>query len=335
MPDERILLVKGSAGLGNRILALLTAIVYARLSGRKLVVDWSDPVYSADNRNAFAHYFECALCSTPDSIPDNVPAVPAIWSGQLHTHAREMLRLQTPGRKAGVREWRRSSVDLTRLDYPEQVAVFWSYFEQVHLLRRHFRGDTGAFRRMKTREILRSVLRENLKPAQSIRERVSGIRRAWPPGESIGVHIRFTDKRSRIGAIMKRLDKLTRQRPDRIIFLATDSREAQRIVTERFPRAISTSKWLPGGERPLHLDRSCPDRLESGAAAMVDLYLLAGCDYLVHDEGSSFAYVASLLADTDRSRIHNVNSTRWLPPRLRHILWTFSYTWKVVGRLWP
>ena len=31
---EKIVLVKGAAGLGNRILALLSAIVYARLADR-------------------------------------------------------------------------------------------------------------------------------------------------------------------------------------------------------------------------------------------------------------------------------------------------------------
>src|SRR5262249_35551159 len=40
--DGKLLLVKGIAGLGNRILCALTGILYARLAGRKVCVDWRD-----------------------------------------------------------------------------------------------------------------------------------------------------------------------------------------------------------------------------------------------------------------------------------------------------
>ena len=45
MDDKRYLLVKGIAGLGNRILSVLNGILYARLSDRLLFVDWRDPDY--------------------------------------------------------------------------------------------------------------------------------------------------------------------------------------------------------------------------------------------------------------------------------------------------
>lgn len=335
MTDEPFLLVKGAAGLGNRILALLTAILYGKLSGRRIAVDWSDPVYSDGNRNAFPGYFSLPGSVPPESIPEEADVAPAVWRGELRRPVREVLRRHAGRRWREIRAWRRFRIDLGRLDHPEPVALFWSYYERIDSLRPHLRGDFAPMRRMKTKEILRAVLAENLEPAPPLRERVDRIRSAWPEGRRIGVHIRFTDKRCRIGAILRKLDRLAREDPDAAIFLATDSREAERIVRERHPRVLATEKWLPSRDAPLHLQDDRPDRFESGAEALVDLYLLAGCDVLVHDEGSSFAYVASLLAGGGGRVVHDVNLARHIPPRLRHRLWAMRYTWRISRRLWP
>ena len=57
MDDKKYLLVKGTAGLGNRLLFLLSALLYARLTERLLVVDWCDQTYSDDGTNAFPLLF--------------------------------------------------------------------------------------------------------------------------------------------------------------------------------------------------------------------------------------------------------------------------------------
>ncbi|MEO1592230.1 MAG: nodulation protein NodZ, partial [Cyanobacteria bacterium J06632_22] len=56
--QDQYLLLKGYAGLGNRIAALVTAILYAKLSKRTLVVDWRDDFYSSDGRNVFDALFQ-------------------------------------------------------------------------------------------------------------------------------------------------------------------------------------------------------------------------------------------------------------------------------------
>lgn len=47
--DERFLLHKGYSGIGNKVSSFLQAVVYARLSGRALLVDWNDFRYSPDD----------------------------------------------------------------------------------------------------------------------------------------------------------------------------------------------------------------------------------------------------------------------------------------------
>lgn len=304
-------------------------------TGRTLSVDWSDPVYSDGRRNVFPEYFRHPPILPPDSIPAGASVTPPEWNGSVGTHLKEFQQRIDPDKRRSIREWRRFRIDLSRLDHPEKIAVFWTYYEQVHCLRKHFRGEYAPYRRMKTKEILRRLAGENLELADPIRERVDRIRNGWPKKTSVGIHVRYTDKMSRIGAIFRKVDAIASREKDPILFLATDSKEAARIVARRFPNVITAEKWLPDRNRPVHLDRNCPDKSESGAAALVDLYLLAGCDHLVHDESSSFAYVASLLADTKRSKVHDVDKARWIPPRLRHILWSMAFTWKHRRRLWP
>lgn len=67
--SDRYLLVKGRAGLGNRMLCALTGILYARLAGRRLLVDWSDPIYAEGGLNVFHRYFRCPRQTPPTAFP--------------------------------------------------------------------------------------------------------------------------------------------------------------------------------------------------------------------------------------------------------------------------
>jgi hypothetical protein len=77
---SRILLVKGCEGIGNRLLGLLSGMLYSRLSGRQLVVDWCDPLFSLDGENAFPLLFaRPAVAITPKELRGRSIA-PEDWS---------------------------------------------------------------------------------------------------------------------------------------------------------------------------------------------------------------------------------------------------------------
>jgi len=110
--SDRYLLVKGRAGLGNRILCALTGILYARLAGRRLLVDWSDPIYAEGGLNVFHRYFRCPTADPADRIPATDSVAPAIWRGRLDESSRSMEHAHgTLGRES----WRELSIDLRRL----------------------------------------------------------------------------------------------------------------------------------------------------------------------------------------------------------------------------
>ena len=78
---DQYVLVKGKAGLGNRMMSAMTGILYAMLSSRRVVIDWSDFAYSNAGENVFPRLF-----STPNSDPslplDAGESVrPLVWRG--------------------------------------------------------------------------------------------------------------------------------------------------------------------------------------------------------------------------------------------------------------
>src|SRR5262245_46211790 len=124
MSQNKFLLVKGSSGLGNRILSALTGILYARLAGRRLLIDWSDDLYSNNKSNVFPSFFQCSACVPIDELPMTDSVSPSIWRGHLYETA-DYMRSQYRTRE-NSEIWREFSIDLTKLDYQEDVAVMWT-----------------------------------------------------------------------------------------------------------------------------------------------------------------------------------------------------------------
>ena len=87
-----------------------------------------------------------------------------------------------------------------------------------------------------------------------------------------------------------------------------------------YPGVIFTPHWYsstPG--LAIHENRNCPDPIESGIEALVDLYLLAECDYLIIDTSSSFSYVAKLLTKAPDANIFDVGQRKKPSPYMQRL----------------
>jgi hypothetical protein len=313
--------VKGRAGMGNRIFSLLTAVLYARLTRRRLLVDWSDASYSSDGSNAVDRFFISGLFGPSDRIPDTDSVRPEAWRGRLRQSASAMANALAPDLARDPLIWKRFSVDLSKLDHPEEVLVMWTYFPLIDQLRRHFHGEFSALRGLDTESVLRRLMRQSLELHPAIRERVNGLRRTWPAGPVIGVHVRHSDKTTRSGAVRRHVDELRSRHPGAPIFLATDSRGVEDLFARTYSGLLTAPKWYPSGPQALHENAECPDATMNGIEALTDLYLLAGCDYLVLDESSAFSRLAGILTDAEPSHVRDLRRLRALPSRIRHWLW--------------
>lgn len=315
---DKILLVKGISGLGDRILCVLGAGLYAQLSGRKLVVDWRDESYSSGEVNAFHHLFLSPLCAPADVVPDTESVAPALWRGRLHESASVLRERYSSLNDA--QGWRRFSVDSSRLDHPEQVAVMWSYTAELDALMPHIDAASEPLDPARRAALLRKLLHESLTLQPRIRERVERFRQEHFRAPTIGVHIRYTDHTTALRATLEALHERLDREPASRIFLCTDNRQVKRLFENKYGSVISTPHWyapIPG--RPLHYGAHRPDPILTGEEAVVDLYLLAECDELIVDTSSSFAYVATLLTCAPAERVIDVKRRDKLPPRIRHL----------------
>jgi hypothetical protein len=339
MNEDKYLIVKGIAGLGNRILSALTGILYARLTGRRLIIDWSDHVYTNDGSNVFHSFFQSPLVSIDTEIPVTDSISPKIWRGRLNESVEVLSKPY--GNSQEFRQM--SSIDLTKLDYPEDVLVMWTYIDRVDLLRNHFKEALKEFDQASRKDILRKLLREDLILNPQIRERVEQFKSNYLCRKTVGIHVRFTDHRARLKSILNKLSILMRMEPELQIFVATDNLMVKKLFEEKYQGVINTQHWYPTPGSRIHENPGCPDRLENGIEALVDLYVLAECDYLIIDTSSMFSYLAALLTRAPDSNIFNVNHlerggkgytmTKRIIWRLMLSLGVFSWGFSLLSKL--
>jgi hypothetical protein len=290
-----VVVVKGKAGLGNRMLAAVTGLLYAPIAGRRLVVDWSDFTYSNDGTNAFPDLFAAPSVSEKALLAGaEVSIRPSVWNGRLHQSANDLIDEFAPADHKINNAWKKYSFDLTRMDHPEDVLVFWSFTHQIPLLRRHFTGQWAHLARMSDDQILSKVFREDLRPSTAIMKKVHAFKREHFDGEVIGVHVRYMDRKTSIRDFLKHLDRKVARRPGAMIFLATDNKEAEATIRGRYRRVVTTPKWFPESGVSMHQNHECPDRLNNAVEALLDMYLLAECDHLIFPGSSTFSWIASL-----------------------------------------
>lgn len=97
---------------------------------------------------------------------------------------------------------------------------------------------------------------------------------------------------------------------------------------------LTTPKWYPTSGT-LHGSRECPDRSLNLAEALIDLYLLAGCEHLIIDSSSSLGHLAQVVGSTPPRTVIDVRSGHRLPPWLRQVAWdTYSFTRWGIRRRW-
>ena len=311
MNQEKFLIVKNKAGLGNRILNALGSILYARITRRKLIIDWSDKIYSHDGSNVFLKLFTTPNIIQSVKIPNTDSVYPLIWKGNLKKSVNEVLRTRNEDNPKIYRNpilWSKYRIDTKRIDYPHDCLVTWYYSAEIDKLRRHFKGKFASLNFLSNEAILKKMLREELLLNEAIQNRVNTFKDKYFSDKTIGVHIRYTDRKNPYNKYHKIIDKILTKHPQAIIFLATDNQLVERDWRERYINlVISTEKWFPKNPERLHENWDCPDRLENCIQALVDMYLLASSDYLICNRSSTLAFVAKLISDIPEANIFDTS----------------------------
>ena len=308
---EEYLLVKGIAGLGNRILALGTAIVYARLTHRTLAIDWRDGFYSVPGQNAFPALFE--LVDLPHISPEEIAdqeVYPALWQHRLQESLESVIEEDSSVRlRMGQSFLKKYSYSVRQLSYLQPVVIAAGYTEELEPLRPLLKRSRHPWGQLSKRQLFHEVFHRHLRPTQAIERRLRQFRQAhFGQGPVIGIHIRQSDKSIGLGWYRKALAEHVGRQPQATIFLATDNRAVEAEIKALYPQVITQDKWLPTPGSRAHGSEECPDRLAHAAEALVDILLLASCDWLIYSRTTSFGLLASYISQQPLSQHFDIQT---------------------------
>jgi hypothetical protein len=305
--NKKYLLVKAKGGMGNRMMCAVTGILYGQLTGRLTVIDWRDAAYSNNGSNTFSRFFDSPQVLSEKILPKDVSIRPEIWAGQLDKSMSIMLSEHDPNKHRSIWIHRKYSIDVRKLDYAEDIVVFWYYTGRIRALKTHLQNSDCGFVGLDSDGIVRKVLLEQMKLSDEVRRRIDDFKSTagWPE-KVIGVHIRYTDMRTNLARYERALRRFLQREPNAHIFLATDNKRISREYHERYKNVFSTPKWFPDGLSPMHQNPACPDKVLNGIEALVDMYLLADCDYLIYPGASTFSQIAMLLSKIPRENVIDI-----------------------------
>ncbi len=311
---SQILLVKGIAGLGNRILSLLTGILYADLTGRAAQVDWTDAVFAPNGDtdtkhvNLFPLLFESATvtacenaCDLGRSAGSNV--APSVWKDHLHLSAADLTRQLDPTGWQDFDAFKKSSISIAQADVEHDLVIYWSFRDRILPLRRLIRHRQPRWSRLTDTAILQNVYQQHLRPTAEVQGAVDRVFANHDPQLSIGLHIRQSDLKAPVDRLITIADRLMAVDRDRVLFLSTDNQDVQRRVVELFGESrvrVSTKAFAAAG-MPLHYDSNCRNRIARASEALIDMMMLSRCPHLVYASRSSFGMVAHILSSGEQT----------------------------------
>jgi hypothetical protein len=327
--STRTLILKGSggAGLGDKLWAVVVGIMYARLTDRVLIVDWRDTTYGDGTNNYFPDLFSLSEIEHSLILPDNGSVIPEAWLGRLQKSLDEVvIEDQFPWSRAGGRA--RYSFDQNRLDYDTEHLVMWE-MDQFPDVKAHFVQRFPEYRELSDEQIQASVFQLHLKPCADVVTRESAFQAVhFAPGNMIGVHVRKTQESDanrpnpEVEQFIREAGRLLRADRQRKVFLACDNRAVIELFETRFgpSRVCIFPKWMPAAGIHMHMNRECPDQLQSVRDAMVDAVLLGRCDWLISSRSSAFSWLGRMFSATpDACRTTLSPKIPW-PCRLRNFV---------------
>jgi len=261
--------------------------------------------------------------------------------GRLHDSARQIAN----ERSYNPSEVRRYlSIDISKSDYPERVVVLTGYNARMDLLTTRLRGRFEELTRISDSDILRGLLRREFTLQPDISERIELFKRSYFDMPTVGIHVRFSDFRSPLLRTIRHLNRLLRHEPRLRIFVATDNIAILKLFHSNYSDVVATPHWYGVPGATIHVNRANPDPTEAGIEALVDLHLLAQCDYLIFDPASTFALVADLLSsapEPNRIKVralplskgnrHRRHATNWLLRVSNFSSWAFQLLPKLVS----
>ena len=273
------------------------------------MIDWRDFTYSNEGENVFPLLFTAP--NSEDTLPlsarDSI--MPALWKDRFDTPLDKIINEIDAKAHDTPRGYRTFSFDLSKLDYQETTLVMWSFTQLIPRLRSHFRGSFSWLASMSDEDVLRWLLHNALLLHPDIAAKVEKQwRRTVSNDNVIGVHVRHSDRKIPLEPYYKALDGVFKKVPNAELLVATDNIGVQKQMVQRYKKVVYNEKWFPEEGKIMHQSVDCPDRTQNAIDALLDMYMLAKCKYLIFAGSSTFSYLSSLISTYPRENIIDTES---------------------------
>lgn len=321
----KIVINKGGAGLGNRLITAAAAIEYAISNNRALLVDWSDGVYSEKGKNIFHQYFSikdiAQIASLEEIEEQTLTYYPPKYKNKLKTDIYSLYRATESWLLQKSNRFNPKGTFGKLLGYWQSIENFKTNIKDIDAILALFRKNDfpyGGFLNNRKEDVVifsdfypkydGKILRHHIALKDNIKSKIEHFQKTNNLSKGVvGVHVRNTDKTptAPLSQLFEKINKITKK--SSAIFLATNSIEIELEFKKRYTTIIMHPKNYPPqkniGTHHYAIrtgDYSSAEQLLE--ASIIDMYLLSKCDYLIYQKNSSFSEVsAALKAEPERT----------------------------------
>lgn len=317
------LILKGCAGLGNRLITIANALNYSAKTDRVILVDWSDGQFGPKGINVFYKYFQISKAPYIESFVDikdfrKLQHFPPKWGLNPHSALYDLylqagsnkLHRLFPFRFTGNIS-KIHGYWLQKLNKNQKVQSDWQCLKS--LFSRNDIPFGGQYKYKMKEDVVfyadfcppfsPDILRNHIKLSDWLNSEVEHLTEKYQlERDTVGVHIRMTDKQpdSDLDQLFKKIKDLGLE--EKQLFLATDNPKVEDIFQRIFPKLIFLPKWRPehlGKQMGVH--QYAIRNKDYGMAerqlkeSIIDMWLLSKCEYLIYQTNSSFSRVSAVL----------------------------------------
>jgi len=281
------IIVKSSAGLGNRIYGALNAIAYAAKYDRPISIDWADGMYGDLGENVFPLIYDLQGVRDLSVRPDLFNPFPEFWIGRTTEFQNQV--------DAGVswHDWPQLAANIDDWHLLGETACDGYVYVSRSTYQRKVAFLMGLPLSAKT--VFRRHLRFSKFANDAIRQHATATDSSW-----VGVHYRSTDLRTELS--VAQVAALIKQTNCRAVYWASDNpatvHEAQSLLPRHTIASTPLADTLPLGHEPLHLSLGPAHRRAHLVGALADLHALSQCGTVIRKRNSTFSgFAIRVMAD--------------------------------------
>jgi hypothetical protein len=274
--DRPILWIEPKNGLGNRLRALASAAVIARKSERNLVIVW---IRDEHCEASMDELFDCSELFWIDSPPEREPTLTSSATPANPTNP-EFISIPTGTTKIPS-EGTVYVASACVLNSPltDWNSESWWLIDNLRVrepLQREIRHYSDVWN-------IRDAIGVHIRMGQTVSTHSYEDSSGWDDTTRKALELNRSD--SHYWYFMKEMERIWRTQPEQTFLLCADDQAIYDAFQARYPQRIArTIHWVPKSS----YDRS----ITQLQGALVDIYLLSKCQYILGSPWSSFTELA-------------------------------------------